>query len=370
MGQSDPAADAVISFRSVSKHFGPVKAVDEVSFDIRRGEFFSLLGPSGCGKTTLLRMLAGFELPTSGAVLIDGQPMTDVPPHVRPTNMVFQNYAIFPHLNVRQNIAYGLRKRGLGKAELAHTIERALELIKMPGYGERRSDQLSGGQRQRVALARALVCQPKVLLLDEPLGALDKKLREEMQLELRQIQRSVGITFVFVTHDQEEALTLSDRVAVMSRGKVLQIDNATRLYEAPNCREVAEFIGTMNVLPGTIGAAANGRASVSAGALGSFEARAEGGNPQQGAAVLLAIRPEKLQLSWQQPALGVNMLSGTVGAVAYFGDRSHYFVDVQGCEKPLAVALQNDERRLDIGDPVGRPVWLSWTPDAAVLLPA
>jgi spermidine/putrescine ABC transporter ATP-binding subunit len=364
------ASDSMISIEGVSKHFGPVKAVDDVSFDIRRGEFFSLLGPSGCGKTTLLRMLAGFELPTAGELLIDGQPMSTVPPHARPTNMVFQNYAIFPHLNVRENIAYGLRKRKLGKVESTRTVNQALELIKMPGYGERRSDQLSGGQRQRVALARALVCQPKVLLLDEPLGALDKKLREEMQIELRQIQRTVGITFVFVTHDQEEALTLSDRVAVMSRGKVLQIDHATRLYEAPNCREVAEFIGTMNILPGTVSGISQGRANVAAGALGAFEARAENGTAVQGAPVLVAIRPEKLQISWERPSLSINTLAGKVGAVAYFGDRSHFYVNVEGCEKPLAVALQNGERRVDGGDPVGKPVWLSWEPDAAVLLPA
>ena len=365
-----PHTESVISFQQVSKHFGAVKAVDEVSLDIRRGEFFSLLGPSGCGKTTLLRMLAGFEIPTFGEVMIDGQPMSAVPPHARPTNMVFQNYAIFPHLNVRENICYGLRKRGLSKTETARIVERALALIKMPGYGERRSDQLSGGQRQRVALARALVCQPKVLLLDEPLGALDKKLREEMQIELRQIQRTVGITFVFVTHDQEEALTLSDRVAVMSRGKVLQIDHATRLYEAPNCREVAEFIGTMNILPGTVTAISHGRANVAAGALGAFEARAEDGAPAQGSPVLIAIRPEKMQMSWERPGLSVNTLAGRVGAVNYFGDRSHFYVNVEGCEKPLAVALQNGERRLDGADPLGKAVWLTWEPDAAVLLPA
>ncbi|WP_119302047.1 ABC transporter ATP-binding protein [Dongia deserti] len=362
--------DNIISIQSVSKHFGPVKAVDDTSFNIKRGEFFSLLGPSGCGKTTLLRILAGFELPTSGEVTIDGQPMSTVPPHARPTNMVFQSYAIFPHLNVRENIAYGLRKRRLGKAETARIVEQALELIKMPGYGERRSDQLSGGQRQRVALARALVCQPKVLLLDEPLGALDKKLREEMQIELRQIQRTVGITFVFVTHDQEEALTLSDRIAVMSRGKVLQIDHSTRLYEAPNCREVAEFIGTMNILPGTIGEVSHGRANVAAGTHGAFEARTDGSAPRPGTPVLIAIRPEKLQMSWERPGLSVNSLAGKVGAVAYFGDRSHFYVDVEGCEKPLAVALQNGERRLDGSDLVGKPVWLSWEPDSAVLLPA
>jgi ABC-type Fe3+/spermidine/putrescine transport system ATPase subunit len=228
-----------ISIRGVTKHFGNVRAVDDVSFDIRAGEFFSLLGPSGCGKTTLLRMLAGFETPTSGEIFIDGQPMSAVPANRRPTNMVFQNYAIFPHLDVRRNIAYGLRKQRLAKAEIEATVERALELIKLPGYGDRQAHQLSGGQRQRVALARALVCQPKVLLLDEPLGALDKKLREEMQLELRQLQRSVGITFMLVTHDQEEALTMSDRIAVISKGKVLQLDTATRLYETPGSRPAA-----------------------------------------------------------------------------------------------------------------------------------
>src|SRR5499427_3518646 len=219
-------SDSIISLQNVSKHFGAVRAVDGVNFDIRRGEFFSLLGPSGCGKTTLLRMLAGFEVPTAGEIYIDGQPMSAVPPYARPTNMVFQNYAIFPHLNVRDNIAFGLRKKRLTRAETDRIVEQALDLIKLPGYGARASDQLSGGQRQRVALARALVCRPKVLLLDEPLGALDKKLREEMQIELRQIQRSVGITFVFVTHDQEEALTLSDRIAVMAAGRVLQVDSA------------------------------------------------------------------------------------------------------------------------------------------------
>src|SRR5262245_55379976 len=209
------ASSSIIELRNVSKRFGDIRAVDGVSFGIRRGEFFSLLGPSGCGKTTLLRILAGFEHPSSGDVLIDGRSVIGIPPHSRPTNMVFQSYAIFPHLNVRENIAYGLRKLRLSRKELQHRVDQALDLIKLPGFGERAVHQLSGGQRQRVALARALVCRPKVLLLDEPLGALDKKLREEMQLELRQLQRTVGITFVFVTHDQEEALTLSDRIAVM-----------------------------------------------------------------------------------------------------------------------------------------------------------
>jgi spermidine/putrescine ABC transporter ATP-binding subunit len=360
--------DAIISLRNLSKHFGPVRAVDDISFDIRRGEFFSLLGPSGCGKTTLLRMLAGFEQPTAGDLLIDGQQMAGVPAYARPTNMVFQNYAIFPHLNVAENIAFGLRKRGFTKPEMAKRVDEALALIKMEGYGGRASNQLSGGQRQRVALARALVCQPKVLLLDEPLGALDKKLREEMQLELRQLQRSVGITFVFVTHDQEEALALSDRIAVMSRGKALQIESATRLYEAPNCREVAEFIGSMNFFQGTLRGADGGRAVVDAGPLGSLNAMVDGAAPPVGAAVSIAVRPEKLRLAWDKPAGGGNAVAGKVNAQAYFGDRSHYYIAVPGSDRPIAVAYQNVERSLDDVEAIGRPVWLTFPAEAAVVL--
>ena len=218
------SSDGFISIRNVGKSFGSFRAIDSISMDIQQGEFFSLLGASGCGKTTLLRMLAGFETPSQGEIFIDGQPMSDVPPFERPVNMVFQNYAIFPHLNVRDNIAYGLRKQRLPKAKRNAMVDEMLDLVQLAGYGDRKADELSGGQRQRVALARALILKPKVLLLDEPLGALDKQLREQMQLELRRLQRSVGITFVFVTHDQEEALTLSDRIAVMQGGDVLQVD--------------------------------------------------------------------------------------------------------------------------------------------------
>lgn len=362
------AADTIISFKHVSKLFGPVRAVDDVSFEIKRGEFFSLLGPSGCGKTTLLRMLAGFEVPTSGAVLIDGQDVSTVPPYARPTNMVFQNYAIFPHLNVRENIAYGLRKKGLPKSELSRVVDDALGLIKMAGYGERASHQLSGGQRQRVALARALVCKPKVLLLDEPLGALDKKLREEMQIELRQIQRSVGVTFVFVTHDQEEALALSDRIAVMSRGKALQIDSAARLYEAPTCREVAEFIGSMNFFPGVLKTVVNGVATVDAGALGTLAVGVSVPVPAPGSSVAIAVRPEKLRIAWAKPVVATNAVTGRVNAEAYFGDRSHYHITIDGLAAPIAVAHQKIDRHLDESSTIGRPVWLSWPDNAGVLL--
>jgi spermidine/putrescine ABC transporter ATP-binding subunit len=364
------ADDSFISIRRVSKHFGLVKAVDDISFDIRRGEFFSLLGASGCGKTTLLRMLAGFEVPTSGEIVIDGQPMAAVPPHLRPTNMVFQNYAIFPHLNVHQNIAYGLRKKNMTRPEIDRTVEEALAMIKLPGYGNRRADQLSGGQRQRIALARALVCKPKVLLLDEPLGALDKKLREEMQLELRQLQRSVGITFVFVTHDQEEALTMSDRIAVMARGKVLQIDSSARLYEHPNCREVADFIGTMNFIDGEVSGLEGNYAVIDAGPLGKLRAPKEKDGPARAARVTLAIRPEKLKIETARPNGATNAIPGRLNAQAYLGDRSHFFVEVPGLQKRIAVAAQNAQRDADSTDRAGREVWISWPVESGVLLPA
>jgi spermidine/putrescine ABC transporter ATP-binding subunit len=360
--------ESIIEIKSCSKHFGGVRAVDDISFNIRRGEFFSLLGPSGCGKTTLLRLLAGFEAPTKGEIFIDGQPMSAVPAHERPTNMVFQSYAIFPHLTVGQNIAYGLRKKGLSKDQMAETVEKALELIQMPGYGDRAAHQLSGGQRQRVALARALVCEPKVLLLDEPLGALDKKLREEMQLELRQLQERVGITFVFVTHDQEEALTMSDRIAVMSKGKVLQIDSSTLLYEAPNCREVADFIGTMNFIRGRIASVENGTATVDAGSVGKLRAPVSNGEFQTSAEVTLAIRPEKISIGANGPSGDANGIQGTMSAEAYLGDRSHYYVQVDGMEKRLAVAAPNMVRSLDDTDSRGQKIWATWPVQAGVLL--
>jgi spermidine/putrescine ABC transporter ATP-binding subunit len=361
--------DGYISLRGVSKHFGQVRAVDDVTFDIRRGEFFSLLGPSGCGKTTLLRMLAGFEVPTMGEIHIDGQLMSAVPPNERPTNMVFQSYAIFPHLNVRDNIAYGLRRRKLPKAEVDRIVNEALEMIKLGGYGNRQAHQLSGGQRQRIALARALVCQPKVLLLDEPLGALDKKLREEMQIELRQLQRSVGVTFVFVTHDQEEALTMSDRIAVMSRGKALQIDNSTRLYEQPNCREVAEFIGTMNFFDGSVRALDNGHALIDAGPLGNLRVPAGQQPVGQGSQVTVAVRPEKVRIEWNRPGQAANAIEGRVSAEAYFGDRSHYYIEVPGLQRRVAVALQNAARSLDNSESRNSTVWLTWPTESAILLP-
>ena len=361
--------DSFISIQDVSKHFGRVIAVDHVSIDIGRGEFFSLLGPSGCGKTTLLRMLAGFEFPTEGEIFIDGQPMSSVAPNHRPVNMVFQSYAIFPHLNVKQNIGYSLRRDKLSRAEFDAKVGEMLDLIKLPGYENRASHELSGGERQRVALARALIRRPKVLLLDEPLGALDKQLREQMQLELRALQRSVGITFVFVTHDQEEALTMSDRIAVMSRGRYLQIDTPTQLYEAPQNREVADFIGTMNFFDARVQDTRNGAVEVDAGPLGQLSASPGSRELRAGQEILAAIRPEKISISTDRPQSG-HMVEGTMDAAAYLGDRSHFYVRIQGIEKPIAVSAQNTHRgRLGTGTNQEQ-VWLNWSNDDVVLLNA
>jgi spermidine/putrescine ABC transporter ATP-binding subunit len=359
---------SIISVRGVSKHFGAVRAVDNVDLEIDRGEFFSLLGPSGCGKTTLLRMLAGLETPGEGEIFIDEQAMSAIPAYQRPVNMVFQNYAIFPHLDVQENIAFGLRKSGLSKSEIKSKVEEMLELIKLPGYAERTATQLSGGERQRIALARALVKRPKVLLLDEPLGALDKKLREQMQFELRDLQKSVGITFVFVTHDQEEALTMSDRIAVMDNGKVLQVSSPTGLYERPGSRFVADFIGNMNFFEGQVRSSGNGASVIDAGPLGDVEAASDG--ETGGADILVAIRPEKMQLHFNAPDEGVNVIEGRMGPAAYLGDRSHLYVILPGREVPVAVAVQNvDASGAGLTSP-DQQVWLSFSPASVVLLGA
>jgi spermidine/putrescine ABC transporter ATP-binding subunit len=351
-----------ISIQNISKHFGQVAAVDEVSLDIRQGEFFSLLGPSGCGKTTLLRMLGGFEQPTAGEIFIDGESLADVPAYHRPTNMVFQSYAIFPHLNVQANIAYGLRKDRLPKEELRRRVDEALALVKLKGLENRQATQLSGGQRQRVALARALIKRPKVLLLDEPLGALDRKLREEMQVELRLLQQQVGITFVFVTHDQEEALTMSDRVAVMDSGKVLQIASPSELYERPNCITVASFIGQMNFLPAVVKHSNGASVDLEVAGFGASKALLHGGRPLQRNDVTVALRPEKLRLGTEAQALH-NRTEARIEAVAYLGDRCHVHLRANGVEKALLVSAA-------AGIPLrqGDNIAVGWPADAAVLL--
>lgn len=360
-------ADAFISIQNVNKYFGSFQAIEDVSMDIAKGEFFSLLGASGCGKTTLLRMLAGFESTSDGEVFIDGQPMSEVPPHHRPVNMVFQSYAIFPHLNVRDNIAYGLRRQKLPKAKREEMVEEMLELIKLPGFGSRKATELSGGQRQRIALARALILKPKVLLLDEPLGALDKQLRDQMQLELRALQRQVGITFVFVTHDQEEALTLSDRIAVMAGGKVLQVDTPEGLYETPRTRDVASFIGNMNFFNGTVRRNGSAMGAVEVEGLGAIPVPADQLTKPDQTPVQIALRPEKFTLSADKPATEM-MVPGTMDNTAYLGERSHHYVAIDGRDEPVAVSTPN-LGALNIGQ-AGANVWLSWSPDSIVILDA
>ncbi len=357
----------MISIRNVTKAFGRVQALHEVSLDIREGEFFSLLGASGSGKTTLLRMIAGFEGVTSGTILIDGQEMQDTPPHLRPINMVFQNYAIFPHLNVRDNIAYGLQRLGTPKVEQARMVDEMLEMIALPGYGDRRATQLSGGQMQRVALARALILKPKVLLLDEPLGALDKQLREQMQLELRGLQRRLGITFILVTHDQEEALTLSDRVAVMANGTVIQVDTPAGLYDHPKNRNVAAFVGTMNFFDALIRGQGDARSAEITG-LGDHKLNGKTGPRNDGDRVLVAIRPESLTLSPSAPEPPHPSVAGRVQARQYLGGRQILHVAIEGRAAPVAVSTVAHRS----GDPwegsEGRPVWLTWGPEAMTVL--
>jgi spermidine/putrescine ABC transporter ATP-binding subunit len=346
-----------LSVSQVTKSFGGPPVVNDVDFTIEHGEFFALLGPSGCGKTTLLRMIAGFEIPDSGTISIDGEVMNAVPAYRRPTNMVFQSYAIFPHLNVFDNIAYGLRKLKLPKDRLRARVEAMLATVRLEGLGGRAADQLSGGQRQRVALARALVRQPKLLLLDEPLGALDKRLRETMQVELRSIQRQVGITFLLVTHDQEEALSLSDRIAVMSGGRILQIASPRELYERPNCREVADFIGEMNFFHATVRALTETTATVNAGLLGIITLPRANLAPviRTDDHILLAIRPEHVQFA----ATGI---AGEITSATFLGERSHFHVKLAGRSDPVSVSGSTA--------PQGSAVALAFPPDCLIGLPS
>jgi spermidine/putrescine ABC transporter ATP-binding subunit len=355
---------AIVQVERVTKRFGSVVAVDDVSVEIRRNEFFALLGPSGCGKTTLLRMLAGFERPSAGRILIDGEDMAQVPPNRRPVNMVFQSYAVFPHMSVADNVAYGLRVTGTPRAEIAPRVKDALAMVRLSGLDERAPDQLSGGQRQRVALARALIKRPKVLLLDEPLSALDKKLREEMQLELVRLQQDVGITFVIVTHDQDEALSMADRIAVMDRGRILQTAPPGELYEEPNCRMVADFIGTMNLFPARVLGPGNPGIRLEAAGLGAFELAAAA---PTGVEVGVAVRPEKVQISRDAPPSGLIAVPGTVAQVAYFGDYSHVAVAI-GPNVRVTCYQTHRNRRDPDALAEGEACWVSWHPADCILL--
>ncbi len=355
----------MIRITGVNKFYGIYKALTDVSLDIAAGEFFSLLGPSGCGKTTLLRSIAGFETPSSGDIAIDGQSMIGVAPNRRPTNMVFQSYAIFPHLNVEENVAYGLKRLKLGAAEERRRVGDALEQVRLGHLGARRGHELSGGQRQRVALARALVLRPKVLLLDEPLSALDKKLREEMQSELRALQKAVGITFVLVTHDQYEALALSDRIAVMFGGKIAQIATPKELYQHPLTRLTADFLGGMNFLSGKVVERNGDRLSVETERFGRLHLAAAATDGWPGERITLGIRPERLRLLWDGDTAD-HMLIGTVTDRAYFGETTHLSVSVDGLDRPLSMIETNTYGADDL--PIGAAIRLAYDPDAFVAL--
>lgn len=364
----DTTAKPYLVLENLSKSFGSTQAVRNLSLSIYRSEFFSLLGGSGSGKTTLLRLLAGFEQPDEGRIFLDGIDITDWPPYERPINMMFQSYALFPHMNVEQNIAYGLKQEGLSESVIKERVEHGLSMVQMTGYAKRRPHQLSGGQRQRVALARSLVKQPKLLLLDEPLGALDKRLREQTQFELMNIQESVGITFVMVTHDQEEAMTMSSRLAVMEHGHIRQIGMPYEIYEFPNSRFTADFIGSMNIFEGLIIEDEADHAVVESVEAGCpiYVTYAQG--VALGSHVAVAIRPEKMMISLEEPAkIKQNTVKGIVKEIGYLGDMSIYHVELLS-GKIVQAAVANQFRLHERDVNWDDEVYLSWKPESGVLL--
>lgn len=356
----------MVRFENVTKRFGETVAVDALTLDIFAGEFFALLGPSGCGKSTLLRLLAGFESPSDGRVLLDGAVIDAVPPHRRPVNMMFQNYALFPHLTVEKNVAFGLRQEGCPRAEIAARVAAMLALVKLEPLARRKPHELSGGQRQRVALARSLIKRPQVLLLDEPLAALDKQLRAETQFELMELQARLATTFVIVTHDQEEAMTVADRIAVMDSGRIVQVGTPAEVYEQPNSRYVASFVGDVNLIEGRLVTTGSGGSRIDSAA-GVTLVVAQHLDAKTGGTVWVALRPEKLRLAIEPPPSAENCAAGRVAEIAYLGSVSFYKVrldsgfimkaQVPNLTRSLARPIATDDR-----------VWLSWTPDAGVVL--
>jgi len=367
---SDPDAQPFIRIDSITKKFGDFTAVDDVSIDIFKGELFALLGGSGCGKTTLLRMLAGFETPTAGRIYIDGQDMSTVPPYERPVNMMFQSYALFPHMTVEKNVGYGLKHENMNRNQVRDRVRELLDLVQLAGLAGRKPHQLSGGQRQRVALARALAKSPKLLLLDEPLAALDKKLREQTQFELINIQEKVGVTFIVVTHDQEEAMTLASRIAVMDHGRICQIGTPTEIYEFPRSRFVADFIGSINLFEGTVKAVRKSAVEVDCPTAGCLFEIAGEHRVEAGKSVWIAVRPEKISIDRSKlKDARCNAVQGKVLDLGYFGKDSLYRVQLASGEL-VRVSRLNErrlaehERSVDWDD----LVWLTWEPTSAILL--
>jgi len=366
---NDPATKPLVEFQDVSKRFGAVTAVENLSLSLYPREFFALLGPSGCGKTTLMRMLAGFEQPDSGQILLDGVDISAVPPHLRPVNMMFQSYALFPHLSVANNIAYGLKREGLPSAEITRRVEEMLALVKLDGLGPRRPDQLSGGQRQRVALARSLAKKPKLLLLDEPMAALDRKLREATQFELMDLQSKLGMTFMVVTHDQDEAMTMADRMAVMDHGKLVQIAPPDVIYEAPVNRYVAEFVGDINVFAGRVIGADGDVFSVETAFAGTIALNEQPGRLRLGEQVLVGLRPEKIDIGHDEPSEVANKVAGEIWDIGYLGDFTMIQIMVGGENGHLLkVALANRTRRTARPFAWEDKVWLTWDIEAGLVL--
>jgi putrescine transport system ATP-binding protein len=364
---NDPSSRPYIQFDSVTKKFGDFTAVNDLSLTIFEREFFALLGASGCGKSTLLRMLAGFEEPTSGRVLLDGQDLAGIPPYKRPVNMMFQSYALFPHMTVEGNIAFGLKQDGMPKAQIAERVAEMLKLVKLEAFAKRKPHQLFGGQRQRVALARSVAKRPKVLLLDEPLGALDKKLREQTQFELTDLQQQLGLTFVVVTHDQEEAMTMADRIAIMDKGEVMQVATPAEIYEAPASRFVADFVGSVNLFEGKIASRDAQGARIETGNGFVIETENAGDAPA-GSQVWFAIRPEKLRVSSRRPERSdINALEGEVWDIGYLGDMTIYHIRLDD-GRVIRSSLVNSQRIFE--DPLtwSDRAWVSFRPDAGVVL--
>ncbi len=364
-GQASAHSNAapLLRIEGLSKRFGNFAAVDELSLDIYPGEFFALLGPSGCGKTTLLRLIAGFERPSAGRILLGGVDVAAVPPYRRPVNMMFQNYALFPHLSVAANVAFGLKQEGLPKEEILKRVTDMLTLVKLENFGSRKPHELSGGQRQRVALARSLVKRPRMLLLDEPLAALDRKLRDATRFELMELRRRLGLTFIIVTHDQSEAMIVADRIGVMDHGRLMQVAAPGDIYERPNSRWVADFVGDINLFEGRAG---DERTSVECGAAGRLRVAAAI-EAVPGTPIWIAVRPERMRITREQPSSGENCLAATVVEVGYLGDLSIYQLQTASGVRVKAT-VANSGRDADRAFGQGEPVWLSFPPDSAILL--